>query len=482
MYGRGNVLKNLSWLTLGPLLRLGIGIPLAGFTAAHLGLDGYGAFTLAFSFAVMFGVLANLGINDVLVRAVAQHPEQAQLLWSSAFAFKLLLLAGYVAFVTVLAWLLGYSPELLWLVFLLSAMQGSISLDNSTRAVFIGREQARVSGLADIVKVLLETVSTVGILLLGYGAVALAGVRLATALIMVLFTLSILARRLRVRFHAPRFSPVRSLLPAGLRFASVSVIQSLYDRLGIILLGHFIGAQAVALFGAAAVFTDKITWFLPSVQGAIFPVFSRLHASAHERVNSAFSRALRYQTVLAVGCGLGVSVLGPWAIRLIFPEKFWPAGAIVVVLGWVCTTRSLNSFFVTILQSLGKERQASWIAAAQCALCLGSTVVFLWYWGLAGFPWAYILAETTAVALQVAVLKHAGVFSEENVGALLMTLADGLLVFGAVFLLPGGKDNLALTLALLLCYPLLLVMTRRISREDVRYLQGLWTSKEPVTA
>jgi len=98
-----NVLKSISWLTAGPLLRLLIGIPLTGFTAYHLGLVGYGEFTLALSFAIMFGALANLGLNDVLVRAVAQHPGESESLWASVVACKIALLLGYVAVVTVAA-------------------------------------------------------------------------------------------------------------------------------------------------------------------------------------------------------------------------------------------------------------------------------------------------------------------------------------------------------------------------------------------
>src|SRR5262247_460331 len=111
---RTNVLKSISWLTLGPLLRLLIGIPLTGFTAHHLGLAGYGEFTLAFSFSVMFSSLANLGLNDVLVRTVAQRPEESQSLWASVVACKVALLLVYVAVVTAVAWALGYSSTLLW--------------------------------------------------------------------------------------------------------------------------------------------------------------------------------------------------------------------------------------------------------------------------------------------------------------------------------------------------------------------------------
>src|SRR5262245_52472915 len=137
------------------------------------------------------------------MRAVAQRPEESESLWASVVAFKLILLLGYVTIVTVAAWMLGYSSTLIWLVLLLSSMQESLSMDNSARAVFLGQQQARVLGIMDVVKVLSETALTVTILLLGYGAVMLAGVRLTTALGTITLTLIVLFRYFHVRFRMP---------------------------------------------------------------------------------------------------------------------------------------------------------------------------------------------------------------------------------------------------------------------------------------
>lgn len=476
---RTNVLQSISWLMLGPLLRLVLAIPLAGFTAHHLGLAGYGEFMLAFSFAAMFGVLANFGLNDVLVRAVAQRPAEAQSLWASVFTFKLGLWIGYVGVVTSLAWALGYTPRLLMLVLLLSAMQGALSLDNSARAVFLGQQYAGVLGKIDIFKVALETTATITVLLVGYGAVMLAGVRFTTAGVMIACTFLVLVRRLHMRWRTPQLRLALALLPAGLRFASVSVVQAIYDRVGFLILGHVLGAQAVALVGAATVIIERMNWFLPSVLSVIFPVFSRLHVAARERLDAVFTRAFRYQTVLAVGCGLGVSVLGPWAIRLIFPAQFWTAEAIIRVLGWGCVAHLLASFCATVLQSLGKERQVSGIALLQCAVYLSTALLFIHSWGLMGFAWAYVTAETVAMMLYFVVLTRAGLLSEKHLRSMLLTLGAGMAVFGAVVLTPGSREHLAALLGLLLCYPLLLVLTRRISVEDMRYLHGVWTRETP---
>jgi O-antigen/teichoic acid export membrane protein len=360
-------------------------------------------------------------------------------------------------------------------------MQGSFSLDNSARAVFLGQQHTRVLGMMDVAKVLVETALAVTVLFLGYGAVMLAGVRFATAICTIPVTLVVLSRCFQVRFRLPQLQLALSLLPAGLRFAAVTVIQSVYDRLGVVLLGRLIGAEAVALVSTAMVFTDKLYVFLPSVQSAIFPFFSNLHAVARDRLDAAFTRALRYQAVVAVGCGLGISLLGPWVIRMLFPAKFWEAGSIVAVLGWVCALRLIASFFITVLQSLGKERQVSWIATAQCSLYLCTIVLFIHLWGLTGFAWAYLIAETTAVMLQASVLIHTGILTQSNLSSLLTVLGSGLAILCLTLFLPEGHDNLFGVLSLLMCYPLLLIVTRRISVEDVRYLHGLWANGKPLT-
>jgi O-antigen/teichoic acid export membrane protein len=230
------------------------------------------------------------------------------------------------------------------------------------------------------------------------------------------------------------------------------------------------------------VLTEKLYWFIPSLQNAIFPIFSSLHTTAQERLGPVFTRALRYQAVLAVSCGLGISVLGPWAIQLLFPSKFWLAGALVTILGWVCVPRLIGSFFITVLQSSGKERQVSWIAAAQCGVYLCTIALFIQLWGLEGFAWAYLFAETTAITLQASVLITAGMLTRRHILSAFMTLGSGLAVFCLIIFLPHGRESFLGVLGLLMCYPLLLLATRGISSDDVRYLQGLWTNEKPLTA
>jgi O-antigen/teichoic acid export membrane protein len=370
----------------------------------------------------------------------------------------------------------------LWLVLLLGLMQWVISLDNSARAVFAGQQRMEVLGGMEIAKVVIEAILSVSILLLGWGVIALAGVRVTVALLGLAMAMTFLARRLQVHLRWSRLAPTTALLPAGCRFAATSALSSIYERIGVVLLAQLVGAPGVALVSTALTLTEKIFWFVPAVQGAIFPFFSNLHVAAQDRLGSAFARALRYQTIIAVGCGLGLSLLGPWVIRLIFPTEFWPAGNLVAVLGWVCVPKLLGSFFLTVLQSVGRERQVSWLAGIQCAIYTCAVFTCVSRWGIPGFAWAALATEITGVMVQIILLTRLGIFVEISYGALLLIIGSGLMILFITLWLPGGRDNLVNLLGLLACYPVLVVVSRSLSGEDVRYLHGLWMNKEASAA
>lgn len=476
------VVKNLGWLLLGPMLRLAVGIPLAGFTAQHLGLEGYGEFNLALSVVVMFGVLSNLGLNEVLNRAIAQRPEDAASLWMSVLAFKAGPLSAYLVVLLGVAWLFGYTPSVMWMVVLLGGAQWLISLDNTSRAVFAGYQRMGMLGGVEVAKVVIESVLWFSVLYLGFGALALAGVRIVIAALGFVISTLFLFRHFPIRFSRPQWSIATTLLPAGFRFASASALQSIYERIGFVMLAAFAGPQAVALVSTATTLTEKIFWFIPSVQGAIFPFFSRLQVVDRERLRSAFARALRYQLFISVGCGLGASILGPWVIRLVFPQDFWIAGAVVEILAWACVPKLVGSFLTTVLQALGHERQVSSISAIQCVSFICLTFVLIHWWGALGFAWAFFAAETLSVGLQGFLLRRAGFFADINLGSLSAIIACGVVLFGATAWLPGGRDNLLGELVLMVIFPILVLVSHGISLADVHYLQGLWLNKRPSAA
>ena len=59
------------------------------YTARYLGAEGYGILSLALSITGIFGILADLGLNTLMVREVARNKELADTYISNTFLMVL---------------------------------------------------------------------------------------------------------------------------------------------------------------------------------------------------------------------------------------------------------------------------------------------------------------------------------------------------------------------------------------------------------
>jgi O-antigen/teichoic acid export membrane protein len=471
------VLKNIFWLALEPGLRLLIAIPLAGFVAHKLGVTSYGEFNFALSFAMLFSVVPNLGLTEVLLRKVAREPGDLSRLWSSTLALKGVLLLAYLGVLWLASWLFGHSQALLVLILLLGLYQGILSLDNTARAIFGGNQEMKaIAGLASF-KTVAEVLVTVIVLLLGAHAYGLAVSRVGLGLVGLVATLLLTFRHFGIRLTKPSAALAMPLLGPGLGFAAATALWSVNSRIGILILERVGGVDAVGLFTAAMGPVERIFLFLPAIEVALFPFFSSIRDDEPERLVAALSRAMRYQAILSVGLGVGVSVLGPWMLTLVFPRAFSPAIAILEVLGAGVVVRSMRTLLSTAVGARGGERALAWITGVQCVVTIGVSLAFVRSHGPVGLAWAIAAAELVALILFLGVLSRRHSLSFLSPGTLLGPAAAGLAAFLPFHLVPGAKESLLLPVAFAALFPVGLLLTGSVTREDRAYFMDFVTKK-----
>lgn len=82
-------LANTTWILAEQLLRIIAGLLVGAWVARYLGPNQFGIFNYALAFSSIFGVIAKLGIDGILVRDLLLHPEQRDAYLGSAFWLKL---------------------------------------------------------------------------------------------------------------------------------------------------------------------------------------------------------------------------------------------------------------------------------------------------------------------------------------------------------------------------------------------------------
>jgi O-antigen/teichoic acid export membrane protein len=465
--------RNILWSVVDPVAKAVVGIALAGFVAHQLGVTGYGEISFAVSFVALFGVIANVGLNEVLVRAVARTPGETAVLWSSVLTAKVGLFAVYIAAVSVVAWMLGYSTSLVLVIVVMGAAQGLISIENTSASVLTGRQEMRPTAGLGVLRTFGEAAITVTVLLLGMKTLGLASSKVFIAIVAAAGSFLYTMKRSRLRFARPSMAVVRPLIIAGVSFATMTVIRSAEARGGILLLQHARGLDAIALFAVAMMPIERLLVLLASIQSALFPFFASLRDDTRERFGAALARAFRYQFLIALALGLFVAIAGPWGVRLIFPREFHGAVPIVQLLALDLTLRALNGLLNTVALAAGHERSLTWILGAQCVVNLGTAAALVGPFGALGLALAIAIGDGAALVLLAILLQRRRALPSLRwspmVGAALVTAA----IVIALNVIPGMSAGLIVTLATIGAYPLLLFAAGVVSHDDLKYLGGL---------
>ncbi len=464
------VVRNLMLLTVSPLLRILVGIPLAGFVAHHLDVQGYGELNFALAFAALFGVAANLGLNEAFLRTAAREPAGVARLWSSAIATKWGLLVAYLAILVILSKVFGYSSWMVVLILLTGVYQGGMSLENTTLALFSARQQMKPVAAFGSTKFLVEVALTLSVLLAGASVLGLVAARAVLGLVGIVAAIVVARAVLGIRFAAPSARLMRPLMISGLSFAAMTTLWPIQARTGVLLLGHAHGLEAVALFSTAMMPVERLFLFLPVIQDAFYPMFSALGTDQSARFDSMLATSLRYHCLAAGGLGLGVSLAGPWALRLVFPSAFHGAGSIIEVLGIAVGLRVITVLLTTAALARGLERTMVRITVLQTIVAVGGAACMVGRFGALGLAYATVLTEATCLIALLAVLYHRGTLRTEHLTYLIGPAAASVVLFGIFSAVPSGRDSIVTTAAIAAAYPLFLLVSRALSRDDLSLL------------
>jgi O-antigen/teichoic acid export membrane protein len=82
--------KNTSWMMAEQFLRIIAGLFVGIWVARYLGPEQFGLFSYALAFTAIFGGVAKLGLDGIMVRELIKHPEKTDTYLGTAFWLKIL--------------------------------------------------------------------------------------------------------------------------------------------------------------------------------------------------------------------------------------------------------------------------------------------------------------------------------------------------------------------------------------------------------
>ena len=403
-----SIVRNSVALMAVGLLAKGMGLVLAVLIARFLGPSAMGLFALLFSIALLVEYVAPLGLQDVLIRDVAAHPQDSIRLWRQAS--RLALTASIVPALAFLA--AAY------------AFRDDGSTRNSLLVLAIGMPcsalalvaQSVLQGMEKVLYITWTTFLTRVASLVALVLMLMKGMGVESAFLSrVLFQASTAALfAWMILRDAP--GPAAQSHPGiafarTLPFAVNRVLTESTTRAPLLLLPLLFTLADIGIFDAADRIRLTLGIMVAVATTSIMPALSRAFSSGSDGRHALVSFSVKYVCVTLSVAALGISIFAEVIVHILYGAQFAASALLLQVLIWtqvlVATDAVLKQAMIANRREYAVVTRALVGLAVLAALVLGLGHAF----GLVGAAAGVLAAAALTLALDAAfVTRQVGAF------------------------------------------------------------------------
>jgi len=400
--------KNISWLVLEKIIRMGLNLLIMAAVANYLGVQGFG--TLSYFMAIMFFFLPiwSMGTDQIIKNELTRSALNKNLLISTAMITRVCLALFLVLMITAYYLLFIGKGEGFDILFILTS-----SLVFKSASVielwFDTQIKSRFNALA-------RTISFVIIALLQILAIHL---RAPLYIFALCFSLEFVFSALLIFY----FYFIKEKNPICFQFdktiAKSIIIKSLplffselsatcFMKLNIVLLGYYMDKSTVGYFSIAVRLTDMWIFIPASIAITYFSPIVSLSMDMKDQVlfKKRNQDLFSYVTLIALGVGVFISFLGEPIVKLLFSKSYEESIGVLMILIW-------SNLFVfwgfaqepwEISKNLLKYRLIRVLSGAILNLVLN--IILIPKLGAKGAAYASLISHTWTYCLVNLVLKQ----------------------------------------------------------------------------
>ena len=398
-------MKNALWSWSAVIASIITGLWLSPYIIRKLGSEGYGVWSLVFSFIEYYGLL-DLGFRSATLkysahyRAIGENDKVNEVV-NTGVAYS-----GMTAAVLVVATLClaryanrffqisaAYQTVFTTLIVMVGCAWALGSTFSLLSGAVEGYQRFDLTNRVSILTIVLRTVGLVTVLALGYKLKAMAGVAIACLAVGFgcnYFNLREAFPALHFSFSRIKISMFRRMLSYGVHTAVATVSTQLLNQAGPLLIGHFLPTAFVGYFLLPV---RLLRYSVDMVCNLGFVTGSNAaEMAARKEYDEMYKMGLyvnRYCYALFAPLALALCLYGTELLRVwINPEFALHSGPIVAVIA-VSTTWGIAAQFnsSSILYGLGKHQRYAHSLLIEAILSAAAIYVAIPRYGIAGAAW-----------------------------------------------------------------------------------------------
>jgi O-antigen/teichoic acid export membrane protein len=325
---------NTSWLMGERILRMIVALFVGVYVARYLGPARFGLLSYAGSFVGLFGALATLGLDGIVVRELVKTPERRDELLGTAFGLKI---GGAI---------------LLWVAILAAVPLTNNDLQTNSLIAIIAfaaifqafnviyfNFQAEVKSKyvvhAQLVQLVISSITKLVFIAIEAPLIWFALVYLLDAVVLAVgLSVMYLRNSGKLWYWQWKWQVATGLLRDSWPLILSGMVISIYMKIDQVMIKEMLGAEEVGLY-AAAVRLSEAWYFIPmAITSSLFPAIVNAKKQSEELYYQRLQRLYDLMVWMAVAIALPTTFLAPWIIELLYGEAYIGAANVLSIHIW----------------------------------------------------------------------------------------------------------------------------------------------------
>lgn len=402
---KNRTVQNAGWIIGGRLLNKALAFLVGILTARYLGPGNYGLITYAAAYTTFFASVCTLGIDSVIIKNFADHPEgEGKTLGTTIILRAVSSLLSAVMIVGIVSVVDRGEPVTVWVV-ALSTLGLFFQAFDSFKQWFQSRLQSKYAAIATVVA---YAVTSAYKLLLLIAGKSVAWFAVATAIDHVIVALFLFAAY--KKNGGPAFSwsadRAKELLSASGSYIVAGLMVSIYASTDKLMLKQMLGESAVGYYGTAVSLSTTWAFLLQAVIDSVYPSVIQAHKSDADLFKRRNRQLYAMVIYAAAFVSLVICLLAKPIVQVLYGADYLPAVAPLRIVVWYTAFSYLGVARNAWMVCENKQKYLKYLYGSAALINVVLNFVLIPQWGAAGAAAASLITQMSTTVLLPAMISQ----------------------------------------------------------------------------
>lgn len=329
-----DVANNIIWLFLDKAIRMGVGFFIGTWFARYLGVEQFGLYSYVIAFVSIFGTIASLGMNGVVVRDLVNNPNKRDKIISSIFT--VLLISGTLAYLITVVSVQFFSNDVLIKIFV--SIYGLTLISKASDIIrFYFEAQIKSKYVVFVENIVFVLISIIKIIMILTHVTLISFIWLAafetfiTAFGLIFIYVKYISKSIKWIINKEY---IRSALKDSLPIFLSAVGISIYMRIDQVMLGQMLGNESVGVY-SAALRLSEIWYLIPTIIiSSAFPKILRSKSIDISKYNNQIIKVLKSLNLFSIFIIGITSIFSGQIISFVYGNEYLASANVLIIHIW----------------------------------------------------------------------------------------------------------------------------------------------------